>query len=133
MEVRMPGTVKWILRIEAVAVLAVVVGAYARGNHGWGRFAALFLVPDLSLLAYLGGARAGAAAYNVAHSYLGPLALLAAAFGPAPALLPYALIWLAHCAMDRALGYGLKYATGFRDTHLGKIGRDRRPITAAAA
>ena len=34
-----------------------------------------------------------------------------------------ALILLAHIAADRALGYGLKYATGFKDTHLGQIGR----------
>jgi hypothetical protein len=34
-----------------------------------------------------------------------------------------ALIWIAHIGIDRALGYGLKYATGFGDTHLGRIGR----------
>jgi hypothetical protein len=32
-----------------------------------------------------------------------------------------ALIWLAHIGMDRALGFGLKYPTGFRDTHLGRV------------
>jgi hypothetical protein len=32
--------------------------------------------------------------------------------------LPYALIWLAHIGIDRALGYGLKYPTFFKDTHL---------------
>jgi len=25
---------------------------------------------------------------------------------------------------DRMLGYGLKYASGFGDTHLGRIGRE---------
>jgi hypothetical protein len=34
-----------------------------------------------------------------------------------------ALIWLAHVGFDRALGYGLKYATAFGDTHLGRIGK----------
>ena len=34
-----------------------------------------------------------------------------------------ALIWIAHIGMDRLLGYGLKYPSGFRDTHLGAIGR----------
>ena len=28
--------------------------------------------------------------------------------------------------LDRAMGYGLKYFSGFRDTHLGKIGRERK-------
>ena len=36
-----------------------------------------------------------------------------------------AAIWVAHIAMDRALGYGLKLPTGFTDTHLGKIGKGR--------
>lgn len=36
-----------------------------------------------------------------------------------------ALIWVAHIGFDRALGYGLKYASGFGDTHLGRIGRAR--------
>ena len=30
-------------------------------------------------------------------------------------------IWVAHIGFDRALGYGLKYATAFKDTHLGKV------------
>jgi hypothetical protein len=34
-------------------------------------------------------------------------------------LLSIALIWVAHIGFDRALGYGLKYATAFKHTHLG--------------
>jgi hypothetical protein len=37
-----------------------------------------------------------------------------------------ALVWVAHIGFDRALGYGLKYPTGFTATHLGTIGA-RRP------
>ena len=29
-----------------------------------------------------------------------------------------ALIWLAHIGMDRTAGYGLKYPTEFKDTHM---------------
>ncbi len=37
-----------------------------------------------------------------------------------------AAIWIAHIAMDRALGYGLKPSpTGFTDTHLGRIGKGK--------
>jgi hypothetical protein len=32
-----------------------------------------------------------------------------------------ALIWLAHIGADRALGYGLKYPTAFKDTHLQRV------------
>lgn len=31
------------------------------------------------------------------------------------------IILFAHSSMDRTVGYGIKYATGFQDTHLGKI------------
>lgn len=29
-----------------------------------------------------------------------------------------ALVWMAHIGMDRAVGYGLNYPTGFKHTHL---------------
>jgi hypothetical protein len=40
-----------------------------------------------------------------------------------PLILSIAMIWLAHIGFDRALGYGLKYASGFSSTHLGRIGK----------
>ena len=33
-------------------------------------------------------------------------------------LVQLALIWVAHIAADRAMGFGLKYPTEFKDTHL---------------
>lgn len=36
----------------------------------------------------------------------------------APLGVELALIWTAHIGFDRLLGFGLKYATGFKDTHL---------------
>lgn len=118
------GGVRVLLRLEGLAVLALATAAYAQFGAGWGWFALLFLLPDLSFLAYLAGPRAGAAAYNAAHSYAGPLGLLAlGVLGAMPGLLAIALVWCAHIGFDRALGYGLKYASGFRQTHLGPIGR----------
>ena len=32
-----------------------------------------------------------------------------------------ALIWLVHIGGDRAIGYGLKYPTRFKDTHLDRV------------
>jgi len=56
------------------------------------------------------------------------VALLTLGFGFDSTLtLSIAMIWLAHIGIDRALGYGLKYSTGFNFTHLGRIGR--RPAT----
>jgi hypothetical protein len=114
------GTPKLLLRLEGAAVLAAASAAYAQTGQGWGLFALLFLVPDLSMLGYLAGPRFGAATYNSGHSYLSPLALGAAGLLMVmPMLLPLALIWAAHIGFDRALGYGLKYGTAFTHTHLG--------------
>jgi len=38
--------------------------------------------------------------------------------GIAVLALAVALVWAGHIGADRALGYGLKFATGFKDTHL---------------
>jgi len=37
------------------------------------------------------------------------------------------LLWAFHIAGDRVLGYGLKFTSGFQDTHLGRIGKQRLP------
>ena len=73
---------------------------------------------------HFAGPRLGAAIYNLVHTYALALVLvLAGFFGALPALTAAGLILVAHIGIDRALGYGLKYATGFGDTHLGRIGR----------
>lgn len=115
------GGVAWLLRAEGLCLLTAAVQLYARSGSDWRLFAALFLVPDLSFLAYLAGPRAGAAVYNCAHSLIGPLALAGIGLAAGSAL-PIALIWTAHIGFDRALGYGLKYADGFSHTHLGRAG-----------
>lgn len=127
------GGVRALLRMEATLLFVLALWAYGRWGMGWGTFALCFLLPDLAFLGYLAGPRIGALAYNATHALLGPLALLA--FGVANgerAALAAGLIWIAHVGFDRMLGYGLKYAAGFRTTHLGRIGRDR-PAAGAAA
>jgi hypothetical protein len=117
------GAPRLILRLEGAALLLVAAFFYWRLGGSWIDFAVLFLTPDLSFLGYLLSPRAGAIAYNAAHATLGPLAvlLLGACLGSAIAE-HIALIWLAHVGFDRALGCGLKYASAFGDTHLGRIG-----------
>jgi hypothetical protein len=111
-------------RLEGLAVALLTAALYARTGASWGLFAALWLVPDLSLLGYLASPCRGARIYNALHNYLLPgllalCALLLHARGP---LLAIALIWANHIGIDRMLGYGLKFAEGFRYTHLGRIG-----------
>jgi hypothetical protein len=107
-----------------IAALAVSLALYAHAGYSWPVFALFLLAPDLSMLGYLAGPRAGAAAYNLFHTYVLALALtLAGFFGALPALTAAGLILIAHIGLDRALGYGLKYSTAFGDTHLGRSGR----------
>jgi hypothetical protein len=129
------GGVRSLLRLEGAALLAAALFLYAQSGAPWKIFFILFLAPDLALAFYAFSARAGAFAYNTTHSTLGPFLLAFASqfefakLAHLPGLLPLALIWLAHVGFDRALGYGLKYASGFSDTHLGTIGRKRRAAT----
>jgi hypothetical protein len=87
------------------------------------------------MLGYLAGPVQGARAYNLVHSYVLPLLLIAASLFTAwPLLQAIGLIWTAHVGMDRALGYGLKLPSGFQDTHLGRIGKPRQasPVESPA-
>jgi Domain of unknown function (DUF4260) len=118
------GGPKWILRLEGAALAIGAAFFFWRGGDSWLLFALLFFAPDLSFLAYLISPRAGAIAYNLVHTTIAPLALLGFAILSGSHLgQAIGLIWLAHIGADRALGYGLKYATAFGDTHLGYIGR----------
>ncbi len=110
---------KIILHFEGAAILVLSVFFYHQVHASWLLFAILFLAPDLFMLGYLANVRIGSAVYNFAHTYLTPAILLAAAFFAAkPQLFPIALIWTAHIGFDRLLGFGLKYPTHFKDTHL---------------
>jgi hypothetical protein len=112
-------------RIEGAALAIAALVFFQLSGASWWLFACLILVPDISFAAYLAGPVHGAYGYNALHSWIGPALLLAAAAlgGWAPGV-HIGLIWAAHIGIDRALGYGLKHTSGFRDTHLGRIGRD---------
>ena len=112
-------------RLEGLALALACIALYGSLGGSWALFAALILVPDLSMLGYLAGPRIGAGAYNLAHNWVLVVLWLGIAWlldgGSLPLSLP--LILGAHIGIDRALGFGLKLSTGFRDTHLGRIGR----------
>ena len=111
-----------LLRLEAAALVALSVGIYVQLAAPWLLFAALFLVPDFALLGYRFGARAGATAYNLFHTSIGPVVLLATGFlSDQPMVMAVAAIWLTHIGLDRLLGYGLKYPTFSKDTHLARV------------
>ncbi len=111
-----------LLRVEGLTVLvsAIILYAHLAGN-GW-LFVLLLLTPDLAMVGYLVNPRVGSWAYNAAHLYTLPALLLAIGMASAnPVLLQLGLIWCAHIGMDRTVGYGLKYPTAFKETHLQRV------------
>ena len=116
------GQPKLILRLEGLVLFAAGFAAFYLKQSAW-LFAGLFLVPDLSMAAYLADPQPGAIVYNIFHSTIGPLllAIYGVLYGELLAQV-LASIWLAHIGLDRAIGYRLKYATDFKDTPLDRIG-----------
>ncbi len=111
-----------LLRTEESALLILTLYAYQHLHYSWLLFALLILTPDLFMLGYLVNTRVGAASYNLVHTITLPLALLLLSYIVQQHLATeLALIWTAHIALDRLLGYGLKYPTHFKDTHLQHI------------
>ena len=111
-----------LLRTEGVALLALSVLLYWVNGESWLLFGALLLAPDLSMLGYLAGPSVGAAIYNVFHTYAMPAVVGALGMVLAsPLAIAVALIWFAHIGVDRTVGYGLKYPTSFKDTHLQRV------------
>jgi hypothetical protein len=111
-----------LLRVEGVALLSLSVLLYRVNGGSWWLFGVLLLAPDLSMLGYLAGPKVGAAIYNAFHTYgipavVGALGMIFAS----PVAIAVALIWFAHIGMDRTVGYGLKYPTSFKDTHLQRV------------
>ncbi len=111
-----------LLRVEGIAVGGSAIALYFDAGYPWWLFVALVLAPDLSLVGYLAGPAIGTATYNAAHTYALPVVLAAiGVIAGAELAVQLGLIWIAHIGIDRALGYGLKYPTGFKDTHLQRV------------
>lgn len=117
-----------VLRLEGVAVFTAATATYFTLDAPLWLYLLLALAPDLSMLGYLAGARFGSRTYNAAHTFVAPIAI--AGLGLLTATLPIvwvACIWAAHIGADRAVGYGLKYPTGFKHTHLSAAPVPRLP------
>ncbi|WP_369125222.1 DUF4260 domain-containing protein [Alicyclobacillus fastidiosus] len=110
------------LRLESLVVVFVSMWFYHDHHFPWSTFFELVLLPDLDMLGYCFGSRVGARCYNHFHTYVFPLLCIGiglmlensiwAMLGP---------IWTAHIAIDRSLGFGLKYQDNSKKTHLGQV------------
>ncbi|WP_045690626.1 DUF4260 domain-containing protein [Hymenobacter sp. AT01-02] len=114
---------KTLLKTEELAEAFLALVVFASLPYAWWVLPATFLLPDLSMIGYVAGPRVGAFCYNVAHHKA--LAVVVGVVGwwlGLPVLMLAGTVLLFHSDFDRMLGYGLKYMTGFQDTHLGRVG-----------
>ncbi len=113
-----------ILKLEELAMFALGIFMFGQLGYAWWWFLALILLPDLGMLGYAFGNKAGAAVYNLFHHKgLAILIYFAGIYFSIPVLKLTGIILFAHASMDRMFGYGLKYENGFKYTHLGEIGK----------
>lgn len=122
-----------VLRTEGVALVAASTTAYFALSGPLWLFLVLALAPDIGMLGYLAGPRTGSRLYNALHTYTAPVLL--GALGVLTVTTPaiwVALVWGAHIGADRAIGYGLKYPTGFKHTHLSRASSPGRVLAESA-
>ena len=111
-----------LLRLEGACAFLLTLYLYRITGAAWRWYFLLFLWPDLSMLGYLAGPRIGSQTYNLVHFVGFPVALGAYAYATQRSFwMAFAVIWLSHIELDRMLGYGLKYPTFFKDTHLQRV------------
>lgn len=112
------------LKLEELGMLLLGMYLFQFLEFDWWIFAALFFVPDVGMLGYIFGNKAGAISYNLFHHKGIALALYVVGLFLMSSWLQLAgLVLFSHASFDRLLGYGLKYEQGFKFTHLGEIGR----------
>ena len=110
--------VKW----EYIIAFFSICIVYIHWDFSIVLFLLLLLVPDISMIGYLLNTRMGAIIYNIGH-HIGLASILLTISIVFNLTIPIqiAMIWLAHIFMDRAFGFGLKYANDFKETHIQKI------------
>jgi hypothetical protein len=117
---------KQLIKWEEAAMFLLSIVLISRLPYAWYWWLVWILAPDLSMVAYLGGNRVGAIGYNIVHHKgIAIMLYLVGLFMSHPALEYAGMILFGHSSMDRGMGYGLKYFSGFQDTHLGRIGKNK--------
>jgi len=114
--------VAWWLRLEAIVTIGVGLALWGTTGGSWLVLGLLLLAPDLAMVGYAAGPRIGAFAYDLSHNLALPGAAVAVGLvAGAPWLVFVGALVVVHVGIDRLLGYGLKYPSGFRDTHLQRV------------
>ncbi|WCT13239.1 DUF4260 domain-containing protein [Mucilaginibacter jinjuensis] len=127
----MPFTRRMFLSIQIEEAAMTSIAVYFLTFHGLGIsfwwWILLFFSPDISMLGYLVGSKAGGWLYNLFHHRALALTMAFTGFLTHQEIVMAAGILLfAHSSFDRMLGFGLKYPDSFNHTNLGWTGKDER-------
>ncbi|PKB16941.1 DUF4260 domain-containing protein [Flavobacterium sp. 5] len=115
---------KSIIKLEELGLFILGIYFFNQIDYAWWWFLVLILVPDLSMIGYIFGDKIGAVCYNIAHHRgIAVILYLSGVYFSNAEIQLLGVILFSHSAMDRILGYGLKYEKGFKYTHLGEIGK----------
>lgn len=88
----------------------------------WYFIIVLWLSFDLSMFGYLVNPKVGAAIYNLIHNYILAITLIViGSFWNGLNITIIGFTLMSHISLDRFLKFGLKYSSGFKDTHIQKL------------
>jgi hypothetical protein len=117
---------KTVLKLEEAAMMLAgiyFIYLYNLGLPVWA-WVLLFFAPDIGMVGYLVNNKAGAIGYNLLHHKAVAIVVgFIGYFMGNEVLTSIGALLFAHSSFDRVMGYGLKHYAGFKDTHLGVIGR----------
>lgn len=125
---------KTLLRLEEAAQFLLILLVLVMKGVAWWVYLLLLVGPDIGMVGYLLNTRVGAFTYNLTHHKGIAILLILAGIGAEmgnmltnvqSGLLLTGLVLFGHSALDRMLGYGLKFGDSFQHTHLGWIGKPK--------
>ncbi|MDH5796999.1 MAG: DUF4260 domain-containing protein [Paracoccaceae bacterium] len=119
-------SVRFMLQVEGAVIAAAALWLALEMQPPLWMWIVVLIAPDLSFAGYLFGPRVGAVAYNLSHTLIWPILLGLQGFVQladaseftSVILITISALWALHIGVDRMLGYGLKYPSAFKHTHL---------------
>lgn len=115
---------KTVIKLDEWAMFGFGFYLFSFLPFSWWWFFVFLLVPDIGMLGYILGNKIGAVTYNIFHHIsLALVIYILGVYFSLPLLEGAGIIIFSHSALDRDLGYGLKYEKGFKFKHLGELGK----------
>jgi hypothetical protein len=114
---------KTIIKLEELGLFLFGIYLFNTLDYAWWWFLVLILAPDFSMIGYVINNKTGALIYNIFHHRgIAIVIYFLGIYLSSSMLQLIGIILFTHSSMDRMFGYGLKYESGFKFTHLGEIG-----------